>query len=76
MRKMSPVSTGRSSSTLPSSATTRTVPLAGTSNVLSCEPYSSAFCAIKPTFGTEPMVLGSNAPLALQSSMTVWNSRA
>ena len=22
---------------------------------MSCEPYSSAFCAIKPTFGTEPL---------------------
>src|SRR6267378_4472757 len=53
---MSPVSTGRSSSTLPSSATTRTVPFAGTSKVLSCEPYSSAFCAINPTLGTEPIV--------------------
>ena len=71
MRKMSPVSTGRSSSTVPSSATTRTVPSAGISNVLSCEPYSSACCAISPTFGTEPIVLGSNAPCALQSSMTV-----
>ena len=51
------------------SATTRTVPSAGISKVLSCEPYSSAFCAISPTFGTDPMVLGSNAPWALQSSM-------
>ena len=25
----------------------------GTSNVLSCEPYSSACCAINPTFGTD-----------------------
>jgi hypothetical protein len=70
MRKMSPVSTGRSSSTLPSSAVTRTVPAVGTSKVLSCEPYSSAFCAINPMFGTVPMVLGSNSPWALQSSMT------
>ena len=34
--------------------------------VLSWEPYSSAFCAIRPTFGTLPMVVGSNAPLVLQ----------
>ena len=33
------------------------------SKVLSWLPYSSAFCAIRPTFGTEPMVAGSKAPL-------------
>ena len=33
--------------------------------VLSCEPYSSAACAIRPTLGTLPMVAGSNAPLRL-----------
>ena len=32
------------------------------SKVLSCEPYSSAFCAISPTFGVVPMVAGSKAP--------------
>ena len=32
-------------------STTRTVPVAGISKVLSWLPYSSAFCAIRPTFG-------------------------
>lgn len=50
----------------------RTTPSALIWNVLSWEPYSSAFLAIRPTFGTLPMVVGSNAPLALQSSMTAW----
>ena len=44
---------------MPDSSTTRTVPVAGISNVLSCEPYSSAACAIRPTLGTEPIVAGS-----------------
>jgi len=57
-------------STLPLRSTTRTTPSVGTSKVLSCEPYSSAFCAIKPTFETLPMVVGSNAPCFLQKSMT------
>jgi hypothetical protein len=51
---------------------TRTTPSALIWKVLSCEPYSSAFCAIRPTFGTLPMVVGSKAPLALQSSITAW----
>ena len=51
---------------------TRTVPSAGIWKVLSCEPYSSAFCAIRPTLGTLPIVAGSNAPFALQSSITAW----
>ena len=50
----------------------RTVPAEVSSNVLSCEPYSSAFCAIRPTFGTVPIVVGSSAPLALQSSIAAW----
>ena len=29
-------------------------------------------CAISPTFGTDPIVAGSNAPLARQSSRTTW----
>ncbi len=58
-RKMSPLATGCSISTLPFWSTRRTVPAAGSSKVLSWEPYSSAFCAIRPTFGTEPMVDGS-----------------
>ena len=42
------------------------------SKVLSWEPYSSAFCAIRPTLDTEPIVVGSKAPFALQKSMTAW----
>ena len=40
-------------------------PSSGISNVLSCEPYSSACCAISPTLGTVPMVAGSNVPMRL-----------
>ena len=68
-RHTSPASTSCSSSTLPSEATTRTVPAASISNVLSCEPYSSAFCAIRPTFGVVPIVAGSNAPCSRQWSI-------
>jgi hypothetical protein len=57
---------------LPASSVTRTTPSAGIWKVLSCEPYSSAACAIRPTFGTLPMVTGSNAPCCLQSSITAW----
>ena len=71
-RQMSPADTSCSSRTVPASSTTRTVPFVGISNVLSCEPYSSAAWAISPTLGTEPIVAGSNAPLARQSSMTTW----
>ena len=42
---------------------------AAISNVLSCEPYSSAFCAISPTFGVVPIVAGSNAPCSRQWSI-------
>ena len=35
------------------------------SNVLSCDPYSSAFCAINPTLDTLPIVVTSNAPCSL-----------
>ncbi len=69
---MSPADTACSSSTVPAPSTTRTVPSTGISNVLSCEPYSSAAWAISPTLGTEPIVAGSNAPLARQSSTTTW----
>ena len=72
IRKMSPAATGCSSTVLPASSTTRTVPSREISNVLSWLPYSSAACAIRPTFGTEPMVAGSNAPFARQSSMITW----
>ena len=58
-RQMSPALTSCSSTVSPAPLTTRTVPGAGISNVLSWEPYSSAACAISPTFGTEPMVAGS-----------------
>ncbi len=69
-RQMSPRSTSWESSTVPEPSTTLTVPATGISKVVSCEPYSSAFCAMRPTFGTVPMVVGSNAPLTLQSSIT------
>ena len=68
MRQMSPASTSCSSSVAPASSTTRTVPAAAISKVLSCEPYSSAFCAIRPTFGVVPIVAGSKAPCSRQWS--------
>ena len=37
--------------------------------VLSCEPYSSAFWAIKPTLETLPIKAGLNAPFFLQNSI-------
>jgi hypothetical protein len=58
--------------TVPEPSTTWTVPAEGISKVLSWEPYSSAFIAMRPTLGTEPMVRGSKAPWARQSSMTTW----
>ncbi|KAG1316881.1 hypothetical protein G6F63_015893 [Rhizopus arrhizus] len=76
MRQMSPASTACSNTTLPASSVPLTTPSAAIWKVLSCEPYSSAFCAIRPTFGTEPMVAGSKAPCALQSSMTAWYTPA
>ena len=54
------------------SDTTSTVPSAGMRKVLSWLPYSSALRAMRPTLGTEPMVAGSSAPWARQSSMTAW----
>ena len=72
MRQMSPGSTACSSSVVPAVSTTRTVPAAGISKVLSWEPYSSAACAMSPTLGTEPIVAGSKAPWARQSSITTW----
>ena len=77
-RQMSPVATSWDSSTAPGSApapsttTTSTVPSAGMRKVLSWLPYSSALRAMRPTLGTEPMVAGSRAPWARQSSMTAW----
>ena len=67
-RKTSPVATCWVSSTVPSASTTRTVPGALISKVLSWLPYSSAFCAIRPTLGVVPMVVGSKAPCSLQCS--------
>ncbi len=71
-RQMSPASTSCAMSTSPAAFTTSTRPSRSMRNVLSCEPYSSAFCAMRPTLGTEPIVVGSKAPLAWQSSMTTW----
>ena len=77
-RQMSPAATSWDSSTAPGSApapsttTTSTVPSAGMRKVLSWLPYSSALRAMRPTLGTEPMVAGSRAPWARQSSMTAW----
>ncbi|MNV69346.1 hypothetical protein D3C71_1622520 [compost metagenome] len=76
MRQMSPASTACSNTTLPASSVTLTTPSAAIWKVLSCEPYSSAFCAIRPTLGTEPMVAGLKAPLLRQSSMTAWYTPA
>ena len=42
IRQMSPASTPCSISVVPASSITRTFPSAGISNVLSCDPYSSA----------------------------------
>ncbi len=54
---------------MPEPSTTRTVPGAPISNVLSWLPYSSAFCAIRPTFGVVPIVDGSNAPCSRQNAI-------
>ena len=48
------------------------VPGLAISNVLSCEPYSSAACAMRPTFDTVPIVGTSKAPFARQSSIVAW----
>ncbi len=63
---MSPSETSCSSFTAPEESRTRTTPPSAISNVLSWLPYSSAFCAISPTFGVVPIVVGSNAPCAWQ----------
>ena len=70
-RKMSPSSTFWDSRVSPEASTTRMVPAAGAKKVLSWEPYSSAFWAMRPTLGTLPMVAGSKAPCFWQSSMMV-----
>ena len=58
-RQMSPAATSWTIRTSPAALTTSTRPADAISNVLSWLPYSSAFCAIRPTFGTEPIVVGS-----------------
>ena len=68
IRKMSPASTGRSRRVAPEASTTRIAPSAGASKVLSWEPYSSAFWAMRPTLATLPMVAGSNCPFRFASS--------
>ena len=68
IRQMSPASTSCSISVSPAPSTTRTLPGPLISNVLSCEPYSSAACAIRPTFGVVPIVAGSKAPCSRQCS--------
>ena len=73
MRQMSPFSTFWLSSTSPVSRWTMlATPASGTSKVLSCEPYSSACCAIRPTLGTVPMVRGSKLPCHLQKLIISW----
>ena len=46
-------------STSPAALTTWTTPAVVISKVLSWLPYSSAAWAMRPTFGTEPIVTGS-----------------
>ena len=67
-RQMSPASIWCDISSLPAASTMRTLPSAVISNVLSWEPYSSAFFAMRPTFETAPIVAGSNCPFAFASS--------
>ncbi|MCY1239814.1 hypothetical protein D9M72_526290 [compost metagenome] len=71
-RQMSPGATWCSIRTVPLLSTSWTVPADWISKVLSWLPYSSAAWAMRPTFGTVPMVVGSKAPWARQSSMTTW----
>jgi hypothetical protein len=73
MRQMSPCSTFCVSSTSPVARSTMlATPSSGFSKVLSCEPYSSACWAIRPTLGTVPMVFGSKLPLVLQKLIISW----
>jgi hypothetical protein len=70
MRQMSPDATACEKYSAPEPLSiTLTVPGVAISKVLSCEPYSSAFCAIRPTLETLPIDETSNWPLALQSSI-------
>ena len=61
-RQMSPGCTSCSRSTSPAPSSTCTTPGDSISNVLSWLPYSSAACAMRPTFGTDPIVAGSSGP--------------
>jgi hypothetical protein len=73
MRQMSPASTFCVSSTSPVALSTMlAMPSSAISKVLSCEPYSSACWAIRPTFGTVPMVFGSKLPFHLQKLIISW----
>ena len=58
-RQMSPAATSCDMTTSPAASTTSTRPSASISKVLSWLPYSSAFWAMRPTLGTEPIVVGS-----------------
>ena len=71
-RQMSPVCTSCSMSTSPSESMIWTLPGAAISNVLSWLPYSSAACAMRPTLGTVPIVVGSSGPFAITSSIVAW----
>ena len=71
-RQMSPCSTVWAMRMLPAASTMRMVPEAFAWKVLSWLPYSSAACAMRPTFGTLPMVRGSSAPFSRQKSITAW----
>mgnify|MGYP001004322681 CR=1 FL=1 len=57
-RQMSPGATSCDMSPVPLPSTTSTRPAPEISKVLSWLPYSSAFWAIRPTFGTEPIGVG------------------
>ena len=70
--QISPVETMWVNKILPSLLSTHTFPFSFISKVLSCDPYSSAFFAIRPTFWTVPIVAGWNAPFFLQKSMVAW----
>ncbi|SHV36511.1 Uncharacterised protein [Mycobacteroides abscessus subsp. abscessus] len=73
MRQISPSSTFCVSSTSPvSTSTMSATPASAISKVLSWLPYSSAFCAIRPTLGTVPMVLGSNWPWVFTKLIISW----
>jgi hypothetical protein len=67
-RQMSPFSTLCSCSTCRHRGSSARCP-AGISKVVGWEPYSSAFCAIRPIFCTVPAVAGSSFPFFLKNSI-------